>query len=128
MTFIRYFKAARRLAGYSLLLVLLANPAAALIEYTEGQRETIVELIGHLETRHYAGLPYGDELSSEHLDNYILTLDRGKMYFSAADIASFEKYRLVMDDELARGRLDAGFDIFNRFQKRLEGVRGSGGA
>ncbi|MAT91181.1 MAG: peptidase S41 [Halioglobus sp.] len=120
MTFIRYFKAARRLAGYSLLLVLLANPAAALIEYTEGQRETIVELIGHLETRHYAGLPYGDELSSEHLDNYILTLDRGKMYFSAADIASFEKYRLVMDDELARGRLDAGFDIFNRFQKRLE--------
>jgi len=120
LTFIRYFKAARRLAGYSLLLVLLANPAAALIEYTEGQRETIVELIGHLETRHYAGLPYGDELSSEHLDNYILTLDRGKMYFSAADIASFEKYRLVMDDELARGRLDAGFDIFNRFQKRLE--------
>ncbi|MCB1841979.1 MAG: hypothetical protein KDI09_03365, partial [Halioglobus sp.] len=102
------------------LLALLASPASALIEYSEGQRETMVELIDQLEERHYASLAYSDELSSQHLDNYIESLDRGRMFFTADDIAEFEKYRLVMDDQLPKGNLEAGFVIFNRFQERLE--------
>ncbi len=95
-------------------------PAQAAIQYTQEQRETIIELIEHLEKRHYSGKPYNDAMSSQHLDVYIDRLDPGKMFFTAADIEDFEKYRRVMDDDLAKGRLDAGFNIFNRFQARLE--------
>ncbi len=42
------------------------------------------------------------------------------MFFTAADLAEFEQYRTVMDEQLAEGRLDAGFVIFNRFQQRLQ--------
>ncbi|MDX1732805.1 MAG: carboxy terminal-processing peptidase [Halioglobus sp.] len=97
-----------------------SNPGWALIEYTQSQRETIVELVDQLEDRHYASRNYNDQMSSLHLDAYIEKLDRGKMYFTAADIADFEQYRLVMDDQLSQGKLDAGFNIFNRFQQRLE--------
>ncbi len=113
-----------RQALCALLLLLAAGltgrPALALIEYTESQQETIVEMIEQLEERHYAKLNYDNELSSMHLDNYIDSLDSGKMFFTASDLAEFERYRTVMDDDLHKGRLDAGFAIFNRFQQRLE--------
>ncbi len=101
------------------LLAIVSLPSWALIEYTDAQRETMVELIEKLEEKHYAKLEYEDSLSSQHLDNYLETLDGSKMFFLAPDIAEFEKYRTVMDDQLPRGRLDAGFEIFNRFHQRL---------
>jgi carboxyl-terminal processing protease len=102
------------------LLALASLPSWALIDYTDAQRETMVELIEQLEERHYAKLEYEDSLSSQHLDNYLESLDSSKMFFLAPDIVEFEKYRTVMDDQLPKGRLDAGFDIFNRFHQRLE--------
>jgi carboxyl-terminal processing protease len=104
----------------ALLLYSLSVPAWSLIEYTDAQRDTIVELVEQLHERHYAKLAYDDELSSQHLDNYIDSLDSSKMFFLASDIANFEQYRTVMDDQLREGKLDAGFNIFNRFHQRLE--------
>ncbi len=103
-----------------LLCGLLSNSVWAVIDYSEGQRETIVELLEQLEDRHYASLEYTDALSSQHLDSYIDSLDRTRMFFMAEDVAEFEQYRLTMDDQLPKGNLDAGFEIFNRFQQRLE--------
>ena len=114
------------LRTWSLLLILaftallIGGPARAAISYTDSQRQTIIELIEQLEERHYARLTYDDELSSLHLDNYLKALDPGKMFFTREDLASFEKYRLAMDDDLHVGQLDAGFSIFNHFQKKLE--------
>jgi carboxyl-terminal processing protease len=59
-------------------------------------------------------------MSSAHLDSYIDSLDRAKMFFTAADLAEFEQYRTAMDDQLHDGNIEAGFVIFNRFQQRLE--------
>ncbi len=104
----------------AVLLCSLSVPGWALIEATDAERETIVEMIDQLEERHYAKHRYDDGMSSAHLDSYIESLDRGKMFFTAADVAEFEKYRTVMDDQLHEGDLEAGFVIFNRFQERLE--------
>tara|TARA_R110000823_G_scaffold305166_3_gene427118 strand:+ start:47948 stop:50053 length:2106 start_codon:yes stop_codon:yes gene_type:complete len=112
--------ALRRLAALLIVCGLFSNPVWAVIDYSDGQRETIVELLDQLEDRHYASLAYTDALSSQHLDSYIESLDRSRMFFTAEDIAEFEKYRLVMDDQLPKGELEAGFVIFNRFQQRLE--------
>jgi carboxyl-terminal processing protease len=113
-------KAAARAVLLVALLGTLSQPGWALIEYTKTQQQTMVELIEQLEERHYAKLPYNDDLSSQHLDNYLNSLDRSKMFFTAADIAEFEKYRLVMDDQLPEGKLEAGYAIFNRFHQRLQ--------
>ena len=120
MKLLSHIKAVSRLAFPAALLGALSLPSWALIEYSDSQRETIVEMIEQLEERHYAKLKYDDTLSSQHLDSYIDSLDRGKMFFLAADLAEFEKYRTVMDDQLSKGSLDAGFVIFNRFHQRLE--------
>ncbi len=68
-------------------LVLWASAGWAGIDYTDNQRETIVEMVEQLENRHYAKLEYDDSLSSEHLDNYIESLDGGKMFFLASDVS-----------------------------------------
>ena len=104
----------------ALLLCTLAQPSWALIESSDTQRETIIELIDQLEQRHYAKHTYDDELSSQHLDSYIDSMDRAKMFFTAADLAEFEKYRTAMDEQLHEGNLEAGYLIFNRYQQRLE--------
>ena len=103
-----------------LLIVLGSWQSWASIDYSDEQRETIIEIIEQLENRHYAKLEYDDALSSAHLDNYIDSLDGGKMFFTAADVADFEKYRNVLDDAAREGNLDAGYRIFSRFQSRLE--------
>lgn len=102
------------------LLGTLCQPALALIEYGDGERETIVELVEQLEERHYAKLEYDDLLSSAHLDSYIDSLDGSKMFLTAADVAEFERFREVMDDQLPEGNLEAGYFIFNRYLQRLE--------
>ena len=120
MNTLSHIKAATRLVFPAVLLGALSLPSWGLIEYSDGQRQTIIELIDQLEERHYAKLEYDDTLSSQHLDSYIDSLDRGKMYFTAADVAEFEQYRTVMDDQLPEGKLDAGFAIFNRYHQRLQ--------
>jgi carboxyl-terminal processing protease len=77
-------------------------------------------MVDKLQERHYAKLLYGDELSSQHLDNYINSLDNGKIFFTAIDLEDFEQYRSVMDDQLREGKLDAGFTIFNRYHQRVQ--------
>ena len=98
-------RAGARLVATALLLGVASLPARALIEYSDSQRETIVELVDQLEQRHYAKLEYDDALSSAHLDSYIDSLDGGRMFFTAADLAEFEQYRTVMDDQLHKGCL-----------------------
>ncbi len=117
---IRNIAAIGRTSALGLFLGAVSLPSFALIEYTDAQRETAVELVEQLEERHYAKLKYDDTLSSQHLDAYIDSLDGSKMFFTAADIKEFEQYRQVMDDQLPEGNLDAGFTIFNRFHQRLE--------
>lgn len=116
----KHLGAAFGLALSILLLSAHSLPARALIEYSDGQRSTMVELIEQLEDRHYAKLEYNDDFSSQHLDAYVESLDGSKMFFLASDLEEFEQFRSVMDEQLPKGNLDAGFFIFNRFQQRLE--------
>lgn len=101
------------------LCALWAPSSLALIEYTDAQQETAAQLVEQLEERHYAKLEYDDNLSAAHLDNYIDSLDGGKMFFTVDDVAAFEKYRFSQDEALRRGDLDAGFAVFNRFHSLL---------
>jgi carboxyl-terminal processing protease len=81
---------------------------------------TSLSIVEQLRHNHYLQKPLDDAASSELFDKYIDLLDSGHAYFLASDIQALEKYRYALDDALKRGDLDPAFDIFNRYQVRLE--------
>lgn len=73
-----------------------------------------------LKQYHYNHSTLNDSVSSELLDSYVRSLDNNRLYFLAADIAVFEKYRRVLDDSLLNGEVGPAFLIFNKFKQRSD--------
>lgn len=69
---------------------------------------------------HYQKPAINDQFSSNAFDNYIKDLDPSKVYFLKSDIAEFEKYRYTIDESIFSGDVKPGFEIFNRYQQRLQ--------
>ncbi len=82
-----------------------------------GKEAKVVSFI--LDNNHYRRITLNDSLSSVILDQYIEALDNNKTYFTAADIAEFEKYRYRIDDLTKSENVDAAFDIYGVFRKRF---------
>ena len=81
---------------------------------------TSLSIVEQLRHNHYLQKPLDDAASSELFDKYLDLLDSGHAYLLASDVQALEKYRFALDDALKRGDLDPAFDIFNRYQARLE--------
>lgn len=73
-----------------------------------------------LDNNHYRKIQFNDSLSSVILDEYIRNLDNSKTYFTAQDIASFEKYRYQLDDLTRAENVQPAFDIYAVFKKRFD--------
>lgn len=86
---------------------------------SKDQSATTIEIVKTLAERHYRNQPLNDDLSSRYLDHYIEMLDPNKMYFFASDIEGFERYRKTFDNELPKGKLDASFEIFDRYRQHM---------
>jgi carboxyl-terminal processing protease len=80
---------------------------------------TALGIVDQLRHNHYIKKPLDDQLSSEIFEKYLALLDGAKVYFTEADVQELEKYRYLIDDALVRGNLEPAFDIFNRYQVRL---------
>lgn len=77
----------------------------------------IVEL---LKRHHYSKPPLNDARSAIIYDSYIKLLDPSRSYFTAADIAEFDKWKTQFDDFLKSGNLDPGFTIYKRYLDRVK--------
>ena len=86
---------------------------------TPEQMQAAKSIVKQLQKEHYIRRFVDDELSSELLDELIKNLDPNRLFLLQADIDEFENYRTRLDDQLRVGKLEAGFTIYNRFQKRL---------
>jgi carboxyl-terminal processing protease len=73
-----------------------------------------------LDNNHYRQIQLNDSLSSVILDEYIKNLDNNKTYFTAQDIASFEKYRYQIDDLTKEENVIPAYDIYAVFKKRFD--------
>jgi carboxyl-terminal processing protease len=71
-----------------------------------------------IEELHYSQPHLDNSLSSAILDRYLDTLDGNRMYFTATDVASFNRLRYELDDRTRSGELQPVFDMFNLFRKR----------
>ncbi|MDC1160711.1 carboxy terminal-processing peptidase [Luminiphilus sp.] len=101
---------------YAAMIVAPAYPLAP----TEAQSATLKELVEVIEERHYASRRYDDGLSAQHFAAYIDALDPQRMFFDAADISEFSKWRLELDNAGRSGNLDPAFTIFDRYHQRLK--------
>lgn len=72
-----------------------------------------------LDNNHYRKIALNDSLSSVILTEYIKNLDNNKTYFTQADIASFEKHRLKIDDYTRAENVDVAYEIYGVFRKRF---------
>lgn len=103
--------------GGLFLLLLAANTWA--LAPTPAQGDTLRELAELLEERHYDGKTYDDAMSARHLAAYLDSLDPRKMFFSRADIDSFDQWRSALDDHARQGDPSPAFAIFTRYQSAL---------
>jgi carboxyl-terminal processing protease len=81
--------------------------------------KTAVELVGELEEKHYSDVTIDDKFSVSLFDTYIDTLDGSRLYFLQEDIEQLSRYKYVLDDSLKAGSVEAGFEIYNVYLKRL---------
>lgn len=73
-----------------------------------------------LDNNHYRKISLNDSLSSVILGEYVKNLDNNKTYFTASDLAGFEKYRTKLDDLTKAENVDAAYEIYGVFRKRFE--------
>ncbi|MEM7027295.1 MAG: carboxy terminal-processing peptidase, partial [Pseudomonadota bacterium] len=79
------------------------------------------ELITHiLTTYHYKKMELNDELSANIFDNYLENLDQNRVYFMQSDIDEFELHRYQIDDAIENSELDAAYEIFKRYRRRVD--------
>ena len=81
--------------------------------------KTAVALLEELQTKHYAAVEVDDNFSAIVFDSLLDTLDGAHLYFTADDINELSIYRYTLDDTLKEGSVDPGFDIYNRYYKRV---------
>lgn len=84
-------------------------------EYTTITRSVLSQMVRN----HYSEVRVNDDFSSTLLDRVIDGLDPSRIYFTQADIDEFEQYRTELDDMLRAGDVEAGFLMYNRYQKRV---------
>jgi carboxyl-terminal processing protease len=97
-----------------------APSSAATVDFAPTERHArVARLVSSMfERSHYRQAPVNDPVSSLVLDRYLESLDGSRSYFTAADIADFERYRYELDDAITEGKLEPAFEIFNRYQAR----------
>lgn len=77
--------------------------------------KTVAQLVSGY---NYKKVPLDDSISKVIFNRYIKMLDESHNYFLASDIADFEKYKTVLDDDVQTGNLADVFYMFNVYQKR----------
>ncbi|MDF1765635.1 MAG: carboxy terminal-processing peptidase [Gammaproteobacteria bacterium] len=81
--------------------------------------ETALELLEQLESKHYASVEIDDNFSSVVFDKYLDALDGSKLYLLADDVQQIARYRYTLDNSLAQGNVEPGFEIYNLYHRRV---------
>ena len=88
---------------------------------TQHQATTARMVHGLLSDSRYAYRPrtLDDALSREILTEYLKTLDPGKVFLTAQDVAGFQRYATTLDDAIKSGQVDPAWTIFAAYRQRV---------
>jgi len=81
-----------------------------------GREARVISYI--LDTYHYRKISLNDSLSAAILQQYLNELDNNKMYFTAADIQSFDKFKFSIDDLTRKEDVTPAYEIYTLFRQR----------
>ena len=81
--------------------------------------QTAISLLEELQTKHYSSVEIDDGFSSVVFDTYLDTLDGSHLYFTADDVNTLSAHRYTLDDNLKDGNVEAGFEIYNLYYRRV---------
>lgn len=68
----------------------------------------------------YRPQPLDDTLSEQMYTRYLESLDGGKQFFTAADVARFDRYKTRLDDAIKSGELGPAYAIFATYTQRVD--------
>lgn len=108
----------------ALVLVVATTVVAQRVSPQPSQVASITrEVCKKIEESHLEQTKINDATSEKLVKQFIKDLDPQKMYFLKADIDEFNRYNLVLDDNLKAGNVDFAHLVFKTFLQRLdEGV------
>ncbi len=73
-----------------------------------------------LEQDHFSQQPLDDTISLKLLREYLDTLDYNRLFFLQSDVTEFERrYGTSLDEDVLMGNLEAAFEIYDRYLKRV---------
>ncbi|MEO5979456.1 MAG: carboxy terminal-processing peptidase [Chryseolinea sp.] len=73
-----------------------------------------------LDNNHYRKVNLNDSLSASILKEYVKNLDNNKTYFTQSDIASFEKFKYIIDDLTQEENVEPAYDIYAVFRQKFD--------
>ncbi len=88
---------------------------------TEHQATAAKLVYGLLSDSRYAyrPQPLDDALSADMYQRYLESLDGGKQFFTAADIAGFDRYETELDDAIKSGEMEPAYAMFAIYRERV---------
>jgi hypothetical protein len=110
------------LAAPLALLARSADVASLPSAPTADQATTSRLVYGLLSDSRYAYRPRAldDAMSKDILKRYLESLDPGKVFLTAQDVASFNRYATTLDDAIKGGQVDPGWAIFAVYRQRVD--------
>jgi len=85
----------------------------------DAQQSVVCQTIANLISKwNYKKVELNDSISQIVYSRYIKLMDESHNYLLASDIADFDRYKTVLDDDVKSGNLNDVFYMFNVYQKR----------
>ena len=108
----------KALATLGAVLLFSSASLASDLTPTAQQTWTLRALVTELEEKHYVDRRYNDAMSAEHLNTFLERLDPSHLYFTASDVAEFQRYATQLDDLGRQGVVSPAFEMFARYEQR----------
>ena len=108
----------KALATLGAVLLFSSASLASDLTPTAQQTWTLRALVTELEEKHYVDRRYNDAMSAEHLNTFLERLDPSHLYFTASDVADFQRYATQLDDLGRQGVVSPAFEMFSRYGQR----------
>ncbi|TNF57271.1 MAG: tail-specific protease [Gammaproteobacteria bacterium] len=112
----------------SILLVIASGCAGALTQEVavgelqpQPRQEKTTQVINKvLERFHYRKVNLDDAFADRIMAAYFKSLDANRSFFTQAEVDRFDREARQLDDELKRGKVDLGFEVFRLYRQRVD--------
>ena len=112
----------------STLLVIASGCAGALAQEVavgelqpKPRQEKTTQVINKvLERFHYRKVHLDDAFADRIMTAYLKSLDANRSFFTQGEVERFEREARQLDDDLKRGKVELGFEVFRLYRQRVE--------